>query len=226
MLIKNKTDRSVPTLGKAQMFLAKQIVFLALLFSGLSLSGQGSDRVFYLNIKGGLDFSGFTDHPKEIEANQESGYRAGLDVRLGSGVFFFQPGVYFTAYKEQFTVDFPHIDLVNSTQEINLSSIKVPVQLGARLLSTKAVTLRLNGGFVANFPVAIDESNNSIAIRKEDYSHAHVAGVLGAGIDLLFFTFDINYEYGISDYIEFSSPSITSVSSKQYVLSFCVGFRL
>ena len=213
-----------PTIGLIVM--SKKTYLLGLLLTCLTLSGQNSDRLFYVNLKGGLDFAGFTDHPKEIAANQESGYRLGLDMRLGRGVLFFQPGVFFTAYEEVFTVDFPNIDFANASQQINLSSIKVPLQLGARLISTKAVTLRLNGGFVANFPVNIDESSNVIAIDKESYSHSHVAGIVGAGVDLLVFTLDINYEFGISDYITFDSPSVTTVSSKQYVLSLCLGIRL
>tara|TARA_R110000850_G_scaffold23021_7_gene67677 strand:+ start:275 stop:898 length:624 start_codon:yes stop_codon:yes gene_type:complete len=186
-----------------------------------------ADNSATINIKGGLNLSGIKDEPNGVSTNNMLGYNAGLDVRLGENLFFLQPGAYFYQYNQEYTiVDFSDPTEAKATGDIKVQSIKVPVLLGARVVSSDALTIRINAGPAFNFPVDVTSSNEGFQIQRKNYNSANVGGVLGAGVDLAFFTFDLNYEFGLSEYIDFSkSPDFTSGSSEQFVISLNVGVK-
>ncbi len=102
----------------------------------------------------------------------------------------------------------------------------MPVNVGFRLISSDAVTLMVNGGASFNFPVNVNVSEDSFAFSRQNYNSANVGGVVGAGLDLAIFTFNVNYEFGLSDYIDFSKDNnLYTGSSKQYVISLNVGVK-
>ncbi len=188
-----------------------------------TLFGQGADKDVYVNIKGGLNFSGLSDEPEGVSTNNKIGYNAGLDLRLGSGIIFLQPGAFYYEYNQEFSVNANTPSA--STQEIKVQSIKIPVQLGLRPLTTDILAIRINAGPAFNFPVNVSRESGNLTINRDDYKSASVGGVVGAGIDLSVFTFDVNYEFGLSDYVDFSNSNFTSGTSKQYVLSLNFGIR-
>ncbi len=201
---------------------------LLLLAIVVSVSAYGqADKSATINIKGGINLSGIKDEPNGVSTNNMLGYNAGLDLRLGENLFFLQPGAYFYQYNQEYTiVDFSDPTEARATGNIKVQSIKVPVLLGARLVSSDALTARINAGAAFNFPVSVTSSSQGFQIQRHNYNSANVGGVFGVGLDLGIFTFDLNYEFGLSNYIDFSkSPDFTSGSSEQYVLSLNVGLK-
>ena len=203
-------------------------ICMLLLVASATTYAQKADRPVYVNPKVGINFSGLNDDLDGISNSGKAGYNLGADLRLGSGVVFFQPGVYYYQYNTQYTVVesnlLPNGQTTYET-DIKVESIKVPAQMGIRILTTDLISLRANLGPAFNFPVKV-ESNDDFVLERGDYKNVNVGGVLGAGIDLAFFTFDLNYEFGLSDYVEFQNPNVETSSSKQYVVSFNVGIRL
>ncbi len=193
-----------------------------------SVMAQRADKSIYVNPKVGMNISGLTDELEGVSSSGKAGYNVGLDLRLGDGLVFFQPGVFYYQYNTKYTIVesslLPNGQTTYKT-DVKVSSIKVPVQMGIRILTTDLISVRANLGPAFNFPVDVN-SDEDFVLKRGDYKSATVGGVVGAGVDLAIFTFDLNYEFGLSDYVEFKDPSVQSSSSNQYVLTFNVGIRL
>ncbi len=189
------------------------------------ISGALCAQVVSFNPKGGINFSGINDQPEGISTDNKIGFNAGFDLRIGEGTFFFQPGAFYYQYNQAFTV----VQLVGTTatlsRDIKVQSIKVPAQLGIRLINTDMVDIRVNAGPAFNFPVKISMDDGDFDIDRQDYKDISIGANVGAGVDVAFFTFDVNYEFGLSDYMEFEGDNFTTGSTKQYVLSFAVGMN-
>ncbi|WP_417590275.1 outer membrane beta-barrel protein [Owenweeksia hongkongensis] len=208
------------------MKLIKSLLVLVAVSS--SVMAQRADKSVYVNPKVGMNISGLTDELEGVSSSGKAGYNVGLDLRLGDGLVFFQPGVYYYQYNTKYTIVesslLPNGQTTYKT-DVKVSSIKVPVQMGIRLLTTDIISVRANLGPAFNFPVDVN-SDEDFVLKRGDYKSATVGGVVGAGVDLAIFTFDLNYEFGLSDYVEFKDPSVQSSSSNQYVVTFNVGIRL
>lgn len=198
-------------------------ILTLMLLSTASLIAQ---KEVYINPKVGINFSGIQDEPEGVSTNNQVGYNAGLDIRLGSGLVFFQPGVFYYQYNQEYTVVLTGQNQVATTQDIKVQSIKVPVQLGIQPIATDFFTFRINAGAGFNFPVNVQRQDENFAISRQNYKDVNVGGIVGAGIDLSIITLDLNYEFGLSDYVDFSqSQNLNSGSSKQYVVSLNLGVK-
>lgn len=207
----------------------KLVKALALvIFVSTSLLAQPADKNIYVNPKVGINLSGLNDKLEGVSSSGKAGYNAGLDLRVGDGIAFFQPGIFYYQYNTQYNVVqsnlLPNGQTTYKT-DIKVQSIKIPAQLGFRIFTSDILSLRANFGPAFNFPVKV-ESDEDFVLKRGDYKTATVGGVIGAGVDLSIFTFDLNYEFGLSDYVEFKNPNVTTSSSKQYVMSFNIGIRL
>lgn len=198
----------------------KLILVAALALTSGLLFGQVS-----VNPKGGINLSGINDQPDGVSTNNHVGFNVGLDLRLGEGTFFFQPGAFYYQYNQEFSV-VQTAGLSNTlSRDIKVQSIKIPALLGIRVIEADLLGLRLNAGPAFNFPVKVSGEGTGFDIDRGDYKDIVVGGVVGAGVDLAFFTIDLNYEFGLSDYIDFDSEqnNFSSQSSRQYVVSLAFG---
>lgn len=179
----------------------------------------------YVNPKIGINFSGLNDEPEGVSTNNMVGYNAGLDLRLGGGVLFFQPGAFYYQYNQEYTIINTGTSQANVVRDIKVQTIKIPVQLGVNVIPFDIFGIRINAGPAFNFPINVSGDENDFAISRDEHKDVTVGGVVGAGIDFSILTFDINYEFGLSDYIDLSDSNLQSGSSKQYVLSLNIGLR-
>lgn len=205
----------------------KTLKIFALLLITTYASAQKADKSIYVNPKAGINLSGLNDELDGISNSGKAGYNVGLDLRLGDGIVFFQPGVFYYQYHTQYTIVESNLLPDGRTTyetDIKVESIKIPAQLGIRIITTDLLGVRANLGPAFNFPVKVN-SDDDFVLKRGDYKNVNVGGVIGAGVDLAFFTFDLNYEFGLSDYVEFKDPNVETSSSSQYVFSFNVGIK-
>ncbi len=175
--------------------------------------------------KGGINIATQGDQG-DIESSAQTGWNAGLDVRLGEGVIFFQPGVHFYQYNTQYQF----VDVGNATLEferdVKVQSFKIPAQLGVRIIPADIFVLRGNVGPAFNFPINVSDDgddNFDFDIEREDYKPVTVGAMLGLGVDVAFITFDVSYEIGLSDYVEFEGTD--TEAARQNVLTLGLGLR-
>lgn len=205
----------------------KTLKIFVLLLITTCANAQKADKSIYVNPKVGINLSGLNDDLDGISNSGKAGYNIGLDLRLGDGIIFFQPGAYYYQYHTQYTIVESNLLPDGRTTyetDIKVESIKIPAQLGIRIITTDLLGVRANLGPALNFPVKVN-SEDDFALKRGNYKNVNVGGVIGAGVDLAFFSFDLNYEFGLSDYVEFKNPNVETSSSKQYVLSFNVGIN-
>ncbi|WP_417610849.1 outer membrane beta-barrel protein [Owenweeksia hongkongensis] len=208
------------------MKLIKSLFVLLIASSGLL--AQPADKRLYINPQFGVNISGLTDELEGVSQSGKAGYNFGVDLRMGQGYVFFQPGVSYFQYNTKYTVvESSLLPDGRTTYEtdVKVESIKARTLMGIRIFTTDLISIHANVGPAFNFPVNVD-SDDDFVLKRGNYKDVTVGGVVGAGVDLMMFTFDLDYEFGLSDYVEFSNPNLQSSSSNQYTLTFCVGIRL
>ena len=97
--------------------------------------------------------------------------------------------------------DIQHEDL-NLKTTVNLNTVQIPVMVGYQLLNLKAVKLRILGGptvsVVVNEEIEIDK-NIPNPITEDDIKNGIWTLDAGFGVDILMFTIDVRYEWGLNN---------------------------
>ncbi len=172
------------------------------------LAFVSSAATFDLGIKGGINMSTFPTSSSSFSADSRGGYNFGAFGRFGGTRLYFQPEFLFVSNKGEITID-------NSKDAINMKSIQVPALLGLNLLNLKVASLHLFTGPAISFSTGYDSSHNlSYNINNSSWDYQ-----LGGGVDILIFTVDLRYSWGMNDKV-----SNTYFTSK--VNSFCVSLGI
>jgi hypothetical protein len=195
------------------MFYQKEFIFvqnknimkkLFLLFAGL-LSINIASAQFSIGPKVGYISTKLSTDLNDIESSLKDGLIVGAFARIGDK-FYLQPEINWytsgTVFKRPEMQSLSPIE-----QEIKLDNIQIPLFVGIKLLDLKLVNLRATGGVTANFVVnktitTMDGGNYINPIKESDINDIHWGFQVGAGVDVLMFTLDVQYITGISKIIE------------------------
>lgn len=181
----------------------KQLRFFAffmLLFTTVSLSAQVT-----VNPKVGVNISAIDTKIGDINAEARVGWNAGVDFRLGDGFFYLQPGVHYFNYTARLLKDVDNPNDVAFKDETTIQNLKLPVNLGLRLLGNNDFfQLHARGGIVPTYVLGVKEKP-AFAFDKNSLKDWTFGANVGVGVDILFLTIDLNYEIGLTDYFEGSN---------------------
>lgn len=169
-------------------FMKALILFLSVFLSVLSPVNCQSG----LTISVGLTMA-FTDNPATNPSGELiSGFHGGLNGRFGSNKWYFRPGI------ELHKVKLHSENLVNPFSEIpSAYFLKVPAQLGLRLIKTENFVFRILGGFQFSYLVSIQD--NDFFLDHDTMTDTQIGALIGAGIDLGPLVIDFNFEKGLSE---------------------------
>lgn len=169
---------------------------------------------FDLGIKGGFNTAKLTTDFSTLTTDFQGGYNFGAFGRFGGKRFYFNPEFLFTSNKTNLTVS-------GATDAVTAKNIQVPLMLGLNFLNLKVIQLHAFTGPAISFPTGYEsEKNLSYNIDKATWDY-----MLGAGIDVLFFTVDVRYSWGLS-VKEFNPSSMsTNFSSKVNAFRVSLGFK-
>ena len=193
----------------------KKIVIIAL---GLLLSNYAFSQ-FTINPQAGLTASMLTTDPEGAEASGRIGYTFGASVRMGDKIYF-NPGLFWVrssnelTNKSQLTND--GVSLGEITDNASINMIHIPLQAGIKVINTKPFALRLAAG--PSLSWVTDVKDNAFGLTKEAYNERIWGAKVGAGVDLLFLTVDLNYELGITELYKTSD-------AKNNILSLTAGIK-
>ena len=170
----------------------KAILISAMLFMAVLAFGQ-----FTLGPKVGFTMSKLKTNFEDVTEEVKSGFQFGAFVRIGEKIYV-QPEVMFVTkggiIKEE---------SMNTKTKVNLSSIQVPLLVGYRILNLKVVNLRIHAGpaisFVTKKEITITTTSGEEAFDDSHIKDAIWSMQLGAGIDVLMFTLDVRYEWGLNN---------------------------
>jgi hypothetical protein len=157
----------------------------------------------------GTNWSRFSNDPNNFKSDARTGYQAGLSLRFGSKVYF-QPEFQCVWTKSELTEPF---DIgVPFSQEYDVHSFRVPVQLGYKLVGNDKVNMRLFTGPVFNFN--FDSQNPQSQIPVQDLKPFNTALRFGGGFDLWLFNVDVSYDLGITDAFENSNSKFRGINAE------------
>ena len=168
---------------------------------------------FDLGIKAGYNTSKLSTDLSTIKADSKGGYNFGAFGRFGGEKFYLQPEFLYVVKNEEFSVG-------ASTDAIKMKSIQVPVLLGLKLIDLKVASIRAFTGPAISFSTGY-ESDKSF---NYNFNNATWDYQLGAGVDVLMFTFDVRYEWGLSKTFDTSSLG-SNFTSKGNTFSVNLGFK-
>ena len=191
---------------------------LAILFLAILVSGGVYAQLPSFGIKAGATASSIntSDFSQNASSDNLLGYQLGAFVRIKSGKLYLQPEVVYNHRSTQL-VDIAGIDDIS----FDVGTIDVPVLIGFKILDAKVFNLRAFVGPEASFATK-KNYDSSGTINLDDFNDLTWYMQAGVGIDLLFLTFDIRYEKGLSNFID---DYQNSGSLKNNVFVFSLGLK-
>lgn len=179
----------------------KKLTIAALLVLA-SLSIKAQDDVNY-RFTAGVNFAFVEETPQLTDAASSFGYMLGVAADIG-GRLFLQPSIQYASYGSTIML----ASGGESKHAMRLGYIRVPVQAGLRLFESGSMipfNLEARAGLSESFLVGFSDkvtSGSDVALGKDDIAGMRTAAVVGAGVRLLFFSLDVEYEFGLTDVLE------------------------
>ncbi len=164
----------------------------------------------------------------EVKDQAKTGFLAGAFVRIKLPVVYLQPEVYFTKKGGDFeSATIPQFQNQTFTQQTVLNTIDVPVLLGVKLINLKVVNLRIMTGPVISFVTSKDVSYqvNGVNLGSAPNSATYKSTIwgiqAGAGIDVMNFSLDVRYEWGLNNISDNAD-----ITTKTKLLNVSLGMKL
>ena len=154
---------------------------------------------FTLGPKIGVNMSKLSTNIEDVTEDMKTGFQFGAFVRFGKKLYL-QPEVLFSTKGGTLKADGSDLET-----KINLNTIEIPVEVGFKLLNLKVVSLNIMGGPSASFVVKEEiEINQEIEnpITEDHIKNTIWCFNLGVGVDVLMFTFDARYNWGLNNILE------------------------
>lgn len=169
----------------------KAFLLTAILFLSISVFAQ-----FTIGPKVGVTMSKLKTTFPEIKEEMKTGFQFGAFARFGKKLYL-QPEIMFTTSGGEIKTE----DL-NLKTTVNLKNVEIPVLVGFKLLNLKVVNLRIMGGpaisMITNKEIEVD-ANIENPISEDDLKNAIWSFQVGAGVDVLMFTLDVRYNFGLNN---------------------------
>ncbi len=169
---------------------------------------------FDLGIKAGYNTSKLASDFSTFKPDIQGGYNFGAFGRFGGKKFYLQPEFLYVVKNGGYSTS-------ASTDAIKMKSIQVPVLLGLKVLDLKVASIRAFTGPAISFPTGYDSSKNF----SYNFNNSVWDYQLGAGVDVLMFTLDVRYEWGLSK--SFDTTNLGSnFTSKGNTFTVSLGFKI
>ena len=165
----------------------------------------------------GVNFSSLTTDPEEFDSEGRLGWHFGANLRIGDK-FYFQPGLHYAQLNSRVTsLEDDPID--ENSFESNIGVIRIPLLAGVRLLSTQKndnpFNINLHAGLATEF--VVDEENT--LLTEDSFTSPLFAVVVGAGVDFMFLTLDLDYEIGLSPVFDTDIEFIENPTNNAFIIS-------
>lgn len=182
--------------------------------------------------KVGWNSTKLTTDYKEYVNDLKSGFQGGLFFSLYLKKLYIQPEAYFSLKRGALHSSIDPLNPGSSLdiqQAVSLSSVDVPIILGYKLLDLKVARLRVCAGPVASFllskefSLTVNGLNETEKVTREDFKDPVWSAQIGAGLDVLMFTFDVGYQFGVDKFL--TVPSLDDFGLRN--MFYCsLGWRL
>ncbi|WP_158960507.1 porin family protein [Myroides fluvii] len=167
---------------------------LGLLFSILLTSfafNTYAQSPINVGIKAGANFTNFSSNPKEFSSKTASGFGVGAMARINLNRSYIQADLMYSEKNIKFESEL-------SSDKTKMKNIEVPVVYGYKLLKSPLYNVRVFGGGVYTV-VLNDLSKGSVDNAFNEFDKSNIGYRVGAGVDVLKFTFDVSYDGGLNN---------------------------
>ena len=180
-------------------------ILSVLIIAMVGLTATAQIPGFTIGPKVGANFSNFSAEQDQINSEIKSSLSFGVFARFGNKIYV-QPELMFMNRKG----DISSSEFPGSNNSIHIKTVDIPVMFGARILDAKIFNIRAMAGPVASVVVNkdISSANWDSALGKDDIRNANFGIQVGAGADVLMFTLDLRYEFGITDFSKHDGLSL------------------
>ena len=163
-----------------------------------------------------MSFNGY--NYSDFKSDAKSGFNIGAFARIGGKKIYLQPELLYCQRNGQSTSG-------TTNQTLTLKTIQVPVLLGFKLIDLKVASLRAFTGPAMSYVM----SSSNVEMNLPNFDPKNFKNniwdwQLGGGVDVLMFTFDVRYEWGLSNTSGGNLSNIGFVN-KSNILTFSIGFK-
>ena len=211
----------------------KSILTIALLTLVISTFAQ-LPFTFDLGLKLGINSSKITTdnfsfngyNYADFKSDAKSGFDFGVFARIGGKRVYLQPELLYCKRNGQSNSS---TGSQTASQTLDLKTMKIPVLLGYKLIDLKVASIRAFTGPAMSFVMngsTVSGAVNSSSLDPKNFKNNIWDWQLGAGVDVLRFTFDVRYEWGLTK-ISDGGNTTNNIGfvNKGNLLTFSLGFK-
>ncbi len=195
----------------------------ALLLSAFVFLASITFAQFTIGPKIGFTMSKLNTNFENVKEEVKTGFQFGAFARYGDKLYV-QPELMFVTKGGIIKSE----TLLSTKTTIKLSTMQIPVMVGYRLLNLKVVNLRVMGGpafsFITDKEITLSTGNVTETIEDNNIKDAIWSIQLGAGVDVLMFTLDVRYEWGLNNL--WDSQGGTSYDMKNNLWNVSLGWKI
>ncbi|MCX6285277.1 MAG: porin family protein [Bacteroidetes bacterium] len=199
---------------------------ILLVFAIAILTTQLSYGQFALGVKIGYNASKLSTNVDTIKSQVNSGFHVGIWTHIGKRLYF-APELLYTMSGSIFTNE-GNLSTNNWKTKVTVGSMDVPLMLGFKIIHSSVITWRIEVGpemsFVVNTKVKEMNEGKTSGITGSNVNSTNWYVLGGTGIDVLFLTFDIRYQYGLNQFVKDVQNSSLKSTNSLFLVS--VGFRI
>lgn len=192
----------------------KFIIILIIIFAALDNYGQ-----FSIGPKIGYSASKLSTDFDTIKESARNNFQIGAFMRFGKKLYI-QPELSYATSGGTLKREGSGLK-----EDITLKNLYVPVLVGYKLIDAKVFNVRVLAGPVANFilnkKVNFDETYPN-PVQEADLKNVAWGMDVGAGVDILFLTLDLRYEFGLNNI--YNGSGSQSIKNNVFIVS--LGFKL
>ena len=195
-------------------------MIILLIAFATAVDAQGA---FTIGPKVGYNSYELSNNLDSVQASIRNSFQVGAFIRIGKKVYF-QPEANYQVSRSTLSKSLKN--RVQS-QDVTVTSIKVPVLLGAKIIHAKGFNLRFMVGPAVT--LILDKKLNPSTMGElwpihsvDDIKNSIWSVQMGAGMDILFVTVDVRYEMGIDNAYNGNS----NLQMKNNLFNVSVGIKL
>ena len=199
----------------------KLFLFLAFVLC-LSVISQGQ---FSLGVKVGYNTNKLSTNLDTVKSQANNGFHVGVWARFGKR-FYVSPEIKYTMSGALFTSE-GKLSTNNWKQKITVGSMDIPVMVGFKIIHSKAITWRVAIGPEASFVInkKVEDQNSVLGpITTASIGSMNWYALGGTGIDFLFLSIDIRYQYGLNQLIKDAGNYTFDTKNQMFLVS--LGFKI
>jgi hypothetical protein len=198
-------------------------ILLLLLIITFGLEGK-SQEWFCLGPKIGYNSNTLSGNFNTISSEVKNSLQVGAFIRVGSKVYI-QPEANYQVLSG--TLNSSNSSSSMLGQDYSIQSLKIPALLGFKLLNKSAVNFRLMAGpavtYLFNKKIDPVTENELWPLKSaSDLKNSVWSVQTGVGLDVLFLTLDVRYEFGVENM--YSGNSNFKMRNNMFNVS--LGFKL